>query len=373
MANKSQKHLFESFSIPDSVYVGRTHEIQLLESCLVHDKKHLAVINGNNATGKTVLWRLFWERNKDQFNGLIEIISPRAFSSFELPDIQNDTRLVIIEDISYHYNEVVKQKLEAFLQRYPTKQFILVGADKILTDIPSDLRIQLEGLSMRESRNLIDLLGTKELSSEDLAAIQKVSNGNPYLIKTLFEYLNNKHYKLETIIDLITSPLRSKGIIDLKGNAILGDSSYFKQVKGDIRVVNTSILERIKRNPDDIYQLTPRQFEEFTAELLSRRGYIVDLTKATRDGGKDIIVASHADIGNFLYYVECKQYSPLHPVGVSLVRELAGVISGDKVTAGIMVTSSYFSPDAIDFSEKIPHQLSLVDYVKLKEWLKKIL
>ena len=121
-----------------------------------------------------------------------------------------------------------------------------------------------------------------------------------------------------------------------------------------------------------MYQLTSRQFEEMVAELMTNRVYNVDLTKATIDGGKDLKIANHVDIGNFIYYLECKRYSPTKPVGVNLVRELAGTISVDRVTAGIMITSSYFSPDAIEFSEKIRHQMSLIDYVKLKEWLKNV-
>jgi len=103
--------------------------------------------------------------------------------------------------------------------------------------------------------------------------------------------------------------------------------------------------------------------------LWRKGGYKVDLTKATRDGGKDLIIANHSDIGNFIFYVECKKYSPTIPVGVNLVRELAGTVLADRVTAGIMVTSSYFSPDAINYSTQVKHQLSLIDYLKLKDWI----
>jgi restriction endonuclease Mrr len=35
-----------------------------------------------------------------------------------------------------------------------------------------------------------------------------------------------------------------------------------------------------------------------------------------------------------------------------------------------MITSSYFSPAAKDYSQQIKHQLSLVDFIRLKNWLK---
>ncbi|UPT69323.1 MAG: restriction endonuclease [Flavobacterium sp. JAD_PAG50586_2] len=153
---------------------------------------------------------------------------------------------------------------------------------------------------------------------------------------------------------------------------IIDSSPKFQHIVTDIRIVNNDILNLLKRSPDDVYNLTPRQFEETVAELMVRRGYNVELTQQTKDGGKDLIIANQRDIGNFLYYLECKKFAPNRPVGINLVRELAGTVSVDRVTAGIMVTSSYFSPEAIQFSEKIKHQMSLIDYVKLKEWLKLI-
>ena len=119
-----------------------------------------------------------------------------------------------------------------------------------------------------------------------------------------------------------------------------------------------------------MFDISPRQFEEFVAELMAKRGYEVDLTKATRDGGKDLIIASNKDLGDLIFYVECKQKALTKPVGVHLVRQLAGSIFADRVTAGIMITSSYFSTAAKDYSQQIKHQLSLVDFIRLKDWLK---
>ncbi|WP_207428954.1 restriction endonuclease [Pedobacter sp. SYSU D00535] len=133
----------------------------------------------------------------------------------------------------------------------------------------------------------------------------------------------------------------------------------------DIRVINTGILNKIKRQPHAIYQLTPRQFEIMVAELFDERGYKVQLTQQTRDGGKDLIIADHRELGNLMFYVECKRNAPDRPVGVSVISHLAGRILADRVTAGLVVTSSYFSADAIALQSKIEHQMSLIDFVKL--------
>jgi hypothetical protein len=54
---------------------------------------------------------------------------------------------------------------------------------------------------------------------------------------------------------------------------------------------------------------------------------------------------------------------------VKLVRELYGTVTADRATAGLLVTTSYFSRQAIEFVENIPHQLSLKDYMDLKQWI----
>jgi HJR/Mrr/RecB family endonuclease len=56
-----------------------------------------------------------------------------------------------------------------------------------------------------------------------------------------------------------------------------------------------------------MFDISPRQFEEFISDLMAKRGYEVDLTKSTRDGGKDLIIASNKELGDLIFYVECKQ------------------------------------------------------------------
>ena len=117
---------------------------------------------------------------------------------------------------------------------------------------------------------------------------------------------------------------------------------------------------------------SPCEFEEVVCEMLDKKGYKVNLTNQTRDGGKDIIIVENNILGSFLIYVECKHYSPDHPIGVKLVRELYGTISADNATAGLLITSSYFSKDAINFKNTVKNRISLMDYVQLISEIQKI-
>lgn len=95
-------------------------------------------------------------------------------------------------------------------------------------------------------------------------------------------------------------------------------------------------------------------------------------TPQTRDGGKDLFILEDRTLGKFLYYLECKKLAPHRPVGVRMVRELYGTVMRDRATAGILVTSSYFSDPSKDFTEAISNQMSLIDYNKLCNIIKDI-
>ncbi|SFR63562.1 Restriction endonuclease [Marinobacter daqiaonensis] len=355
--------------LKNQLFIGRARELDLLKRSIFEKKDKVVAISGNNATGKTSLWNAFLRVHSGKLNNKTEVVSILR-SDEEFPPVENDIELVIIEDLSLDITLSLEGKITDFINRYPRKQFILVGAFKNFLDKfePAE-HIHLEVLPSDESvRFLLNFLSRK-LPEKDLVKISRMTQGNPYLLKLVANYINENKYDLSSILELITQNINYQSFFDGRAVSNIEQTPEFIQVSSDIRVVNQSILERMKYNPDAMYHLSPRQFEEMVAELMVKRGYQVDLTKATRDGGKDLIIASHVDIGNFMYYVECKRYAPTNPVGVNLVRELVGTISADRVTAGIMITSSYYSPDAVEFSEKFRHQLSLIDFIKLKEWM----
>lgn len=131
------------------------------------------------------------------------------------------------------------------------------------------------------------------------------------------------------------------------------------------------LIERLSLNPDLLHQLTPRKFEELIAELLTRDGLEVHLTPETRDGGRDVLAFHETPVGRLLYLVECKRHLPNRPVGIAIVQRLYGVLSHERATAGLVVTTSRFSKEALTFAETVRHQLRLKDYEAVKQWLKK--
>jgi len=132
---------------------------------------------------------------------------------------------------------------------------------------------------------------------------------------------------------------------------------------------NDALIEKLKREPTGLYKISPRQFEEVIADLLTNMGMEVELTPETRDGGKDILAYMNTELGRFLTLVEVKQHNKSRPVGVSLVRSLFGTLVDHQATSGMLVTTSRFAKPAKQFQERHKYQLTLKEYEDVITWL----
>lgn len=134
------------------------------------------------------------------------------------------------------------------------------------------------------------------------------------------------------------------------------------------------LISEISKDGSILYTIEPRKFEELISHIFSTHGFIVDLTKRTRDGGRDII-ALKSELGiQSKYIIECKRYAKNRPVGVSLVRNLYGVQIQEGANKSILATTSYFTKDAKEFSNSentTKWMMDLRDYNDIIAWVNK--
>ncbi len=129
------------------------------------------------------------------------------------------------------------------------------------------------------------------------------------------------------------------------------------------------ILQELRREPQLVFDVSPRSFEELVAEIFYKNGFDVELMQQTRDGGKDIIaISSHMGIPA-KYVIECKRYSPGRKVSLDIVQRLYGVRYALNASVGLVVTTSSFTKDALKFANQHPWELSLKGYESLVEWI----
>lgn len=138
-----------------------------------------------------------------------------------------------------------------------------------------------------------------------------------------------------------------------------------------ISTIDDQVKNYFKKNPEKMYDLLPRKFEELIADILKDMGFDVELTKATRDGGRDIIAHISNSVCSYLTHIECKKYAPDNKIGVGIIREVMGVHQIRQATKSIIVTTSFFSKEAVKEANMVGNHLDLKDFNDIKEWLQK--
>jgi restriction system protein len=127
------------------------------------------------------------------------------------------------------------------------------------------------------------------------------------------------------------------------------------------RLRTRSLFERVRTNPGtDVSSLSWQDFELLIGEGFRHRGYhVTERGGAVPDGGIDLILTRD----NERFFVQCKQWRA-RSVGVSVVRELYGVMAAKGAIGGFVVTSGKFSSDALSFAEG--RNIELLDEAKVE-------
>jgi restriction system protein len=110
----------------------------------------------------------------------------------------------------------------------------------------------------------------------------------------------------------------------------------------------TKLLEETETRTSSapLQKLTWREFEQLVGAYFERLGYSVSFTPDGADGGVDVIARK----GREIFLIQCKQWRATQ-VGVSVVRELFGVMAAQGATGAFVVSIGPFSADAKAFAE----------------------
>ncbi len=98
-------------------------------------------------------------------------------------------------------------------------------------------------------------------------------------------------------------------------------------------------------------------FENRCLEVIRSMGFHAELTKASGDGGIDIIAIQSKPLVQGKYVIQCKDWA--NPVGEPVLRDLLGVVSAEDAVKGVLITSGTFTEAAKRFAEG--KRLELID------------
>ncbi|PHM72408.1 restriction endonuclease [Xenorhabdus sp. KJ12.1] len=128
------------------------------------------------------------------------------------------------------------------------------------------------------------------------------------------------------------------------------------------------MIKRIKNSADArrvLDQMTWDQFEEILRKFFESKGYTASRTKNGADGGIDVVLMKNGR----REMIQAKHWK-VNRVGVSVVREIYGVVQAEKMHRGFIVTSGLFTAEARDFADKVSGKVLLIDGNLLIEIIK---
>ena len=187
-----------------------------------------------------------------------------------------------------------------------------------------------------------------------------------------FRFVENLLWQLEAFAK--GSPLNLKLARRFLTSANLEDI-FTATVGKTVQVVNATphLLDLLRKDYSLIHSLPPDKVELITCDRLSKMGFDVHQVGSTysRDGGIDIVaVPAEPAAFPFLLAVQVKHHlRASRKTGPSAVKDLQSVVLSTPFNAGLLVTSTTFTPDARWFAENHHNLVRLRDMHDLKRWV----
>src|SRR5438552_5473113 len=115
---------------------------------------------------------------------------------------------------------------------------------------------------------------------------------------------------------------------------------------------NVTILRKVREHPEMLQALSPHEFEELIAHLLSAFGWKLQRTTNGADSGCDFSAISEVAPGlPVTWVVQCKFLPTPRAIGVEELRNLYGAKIDAGASNGVLVTNARFTSGARSFAE----------------------
>jgi restriction system protein len=359
---------------PPSPFIGRNLDLEWLNQRIFPAKRLVAngmAVIGEAGIGKTALVAEVLQR-------MGRVVSPVWFGHSNLGPTPPPVRQILdglTRERSRRRFVVVIDGFDAGLPRTAVEIYSIAMNRKnvaavIVTSRTEVLIRGIESIHLERMAGvdfaalLREKLSLSDIDENTSLRVLAAANGHPEalaMMATMASSMSSEQLRRVLSGDLYDIRVQADG--DAKAVA--------RAAKPVILTVGNDVMQRLKKEPKEVHKLSPRQFEELIADLLRDMGYDVTLTKATRDGGADILASIKNDLGRFLYLVDAKKYRQNHKIGVGMVRTLLGTLADYQASSAMLVTTSSYSRDARAIEKKHEWQLALHDYIDVASWIQK--
>lgn len=215
-------------------------------------------------------------------------------------------------------------------------------------------------------QNAYFLPQTRDVGTELFEASISIKLTNDYIVFYDGDTREEMHYK-STVSNSAVQVLCSKftaelTAVDLNGIYVIINVNEAEQVQSFYREHNARVHIENRQAYEGIDTLSGIEFEHVCKRLLENMGFTVETTKASGDGGIDLIGYNTQPLLSGKYIIQCKRYAG--SVGEPIIRDLYGVVTSERANKGILITTGHFTKSAIAFAENKP--IELIDGAQLK-------
>lgn len=170
---------------------------------------------------------------------------------------------------------------------------------------------------------------------------------------------------------------------DMEHEQIRVGDRYLKRQKereGRFVAVDTfcsqALIDSLAENPEALPTVSHDDFEALCAEVFARRGFQVDLFRASSDGGIDFLAVEDGSEDPIIFAVQCKQPEERtgkarRALGRPTVQQIYGAAKAWDLAGAIAISGSTYSPHARAFADLKPAEIKVYNSTDLLAWISK--
>lgn len=239
--------------------------------------------------------------------------------------------------------------------------------------IPEAQRAEVLPSGQRRALNRIGwatsyLVRAQAISKPARAMFQITDTGRTLLAE-------NPHGITEDVLKVIPAyqeyvPTKGKSVGDSSPEVMVDDSEAdpLEQIESGIEQFEADVASDLIRR---LRGQNPEFFEQAVVDALIAMGYGGAEKRVRRlggsgDGGVDGVIDQDA-LGLNRVYVQAKRYGNGNNVQRPDIQGFVGALADKGAMSGIFVTTSAFSPGAIEYVNRIPNRVVLIDGPRLAE------
>lgn len=230
--------------------------------------------------------------------------------------------------------------------------------DFVPYDVPGEKAVRI--------KNAYFLSQTRDAGTGLLEASISIKLTDDHIIFYAGDTCEEIHYKVtvaNSTVQVLCSRFTSELMaVDLNGIYVIINANEVGQVQSFYDGHNARVQSKNRKAYEGIDTLSGIEFERVCKHLLEDMGFTVETTKASGDGGIDLIGYNTQPLLSGKYIIQCKRYAG--SVGEPIIRDLYGVVTSERANKGILITTGHFTKSAISFAENKP--IELIDGAQLK-------